>query len=209
MFVGTQPNKTFDISFDLDVLKIYEDFDKYERAYFGKEELSEKEAKKLKRAYELSCISIPKKLEDQPTFRHLTTLLQIHEGDVKKAIKGIKSERVVARAKCVWNWLQKHAPEDFKFSVHEKITKEVNEHLSEKQRKSLQALQKVLQKKKFNEQSLFDEFYSICEKIGFKNTEFFEGAYLVLIGKKRGPKLATFILALGQKRIATLLEGVK
>tara|TARA_Y100000310_G_scaffold138289_2_gene137250 strand:+ start:48479 stop:50023 length:1545 start_codon:yes stop_codon:yes gene_type:complete len=209
LFTGTQPNKTFDISFDLDVLKIYEDFDRYERAYFGKEELSEKEAKKLKRVYELSCIHIPKKLEEQPTFRHLTMLLQIHEGDVKKAIKDIKSERVVARAKCAWNWLQKYAPDDFKFSVHEKITKEVNEHLSDKQKKSLQVLQKVLGKKKFDEQGLFDEFYVICKEIGFKNTEFFEGAYLALIGKKRGPKLASFILALGQKRIATLLEGVK
>jgi len=35
IFAGTRPNAEFDISFDLDIIKIYEDFDKLERLYFG------------------------------------------------------------------------------------------------------------------------------------------------------------------------------
>ena len=34
LFVGTKPKSAFQISFDLDVIKIYEDFDSLERKYF-------------------------------------------------------------------------------------------------------------------------------------------------------------------------------
>ncbi|MEK6809004.1 MAG: lysine--tRNA ligase, partial [Nanoarchaeota archaeon] len=44
IFAGTRPNKEFAISFDVDVIKIYEDFDKCERIYFGLETVNEKEA---------------------------------------------------------------------------------------------------------------------------------------------------------------------
>ena len=208
LFAGTQPNKTFDISFDLDVLKIYEDFDACERAYFGKDELSEKERNRLKRVYELSCKNIPKKLGEQPTFRHLTTLVQIHEGNIAKATAGITSERVQARATCAWNWLQQYAPDDFKFSVHKTITEEIKEHLTDGQKKALQALVMVLEKNSLDEQVLFNAFYTICKDANIKNTEFFEGAYLALIGKKRGPKLAPFIITLGRERVAKLLAQV-
>ena len=209
MFSGTQPNKSFNISFDLDVLKIYEDFDKCERIYFGKEKVSDKEKKKMKRIYELSCVKIPKEIGDQPTFRHLTTLLQIHEGNIITAIKGIKSSRVKMRAQCALNWLEKYAPDDFKFKVHSKISNEINEHINPKQKEALKDLLAILKKKKLTNQNMFNEFYSICEKHKIKNTEFFEGAYLAIIGKKKGPRLTNFILALGQDRVAKLLDGIK
>ena len=209
LFAGTQPSKTFDISFDLDALKIYEDFDRCERIYFKKEEVSEKEYNKQKRIYELSCKNIPQTLGEQPTFRHLTTLLQICEGNIEKAIKGIKSERINTRAECALNWLKTYAPEDFKFSVHSKITDEINEHISPSQKKALRELEELLKKNKYDSETLFNQFYDICKKNKLKNTEFFEGAYLTIIGKKKGPRLANFIISLGQERVAKLLEGIK
>ncbi len=209
LFSGTHPSRYFEISFDLDVLKVYEDFDKYERVYFNKEEVSQKEAENMKRAYALACKDIPKDVGEQPTFRHLTTLLQIYECDVNKAIKGIDSSRVKTRAHCALNWLKKYAPDEFKFSVHAKITNEINEHVNKQQKEALKMLRELLEKKKFNEKTLFEEFYKICEATNIKNTEFFEGAYLAIIGKKRGPKLAHFIIAIGQERVAKLLAGLQ
>ena len=43
LFAGTRPNAEFSISFDLDVIKNYEDFDKCERIYYGKHETKERE----------------------------------------------------------------------------------------------------------------------------------------------------------------------
>ena len=55
LFAGTRPNTEFAISFDLDVVKIYEDFDRLEKRYYEK-----KVDEKDKRIYELSCVSLKK-----------------------------------------------------------------------------------------------------------------------------------------------------
>lgn len=209
LFVGTKPNTEFNISFDLDVLKIYEDFDYCEKVYFGEEKLeNKKETNKLKRIYELSALKIPKKIPEQPSFRHMTVLTQIYEGDIEKATKEFKSKRVKVRAKNAWNWVQEYAPEEMKFKVHEKITKEINKILSKEQKEALKMLEKKLDKS-YTEQSLFNEFYDVIKKTKIKNTDFFKGAYLALIGKEKGPKLANFILVLGKKRVKDLLEQIK
>ena len=85
LFASTRPDAEFAISFDLDVLTIYENFDRCERIYFNEEDVEEKERLKQKRIYELSSVTIPKNLPFQPSFRHLTTVLQIYEKDLKKA----------------------------------------------------------------------------------------------------------------------------
>ncbi|NLA98579.1 MAG: lysine--tRNA ligase, partial [Spirochaetales bacterium] len=87
MFAGTRPNTEFAISFDLDVLKIYEDYDTCERIYFGLQEVNEKRREKERRIYELSQVGeIPAEACYQIPFRHLCNLLQLHEGDIERAI---------------------------------------------------------------------------------------------------------------------------
>ena len=135
-------------------------------------------------------------------FRHLSTLIQIYEGDIKK-LGGNKD--IQKRALCVKNWLEKYAPEDFKFKLNSKVNKD---KLNNKQKEALRELFNSLEKKKFNEQTLFQEFYDICNRVGIQNTEFFKGAYLALISKERGPKLAVFILSISQKRVANLLRQI-
>ena len=207
LFAGTKPGKEFSISFDLDVLQLYEDFDECERIYFDEQAVgNEKEKLNQKRIYELSCIEIPKKFPEQPGFRHLTVLAQIYGGDLVKATKGYNDKSVKVRAQCAYNWIQKYAPEEMKFKVHVKIGEEIKEMLSSKQKGALNLLKGKLEKNNYDNQSLFNEFYNICEEAGIKNTDFFEGAYLALIGKKKGPKLANFILALGKERVIKLLN---
>ena len=200
LFAGTRPNTEFAISFDLDVVKIYEDFDRLEKRYYEK-----KVDEKDKRIYELSCVSLKKNAPKRIGFRHLTMLIQIYEGNIKKVSK---NKEILKRAECAKNWIEKYAPDDFKFKLHEKIPKEINGKLNKKQKESLKLLAKVLDKKK-NEQGLFDEFYKICEKVGINNIEFFKGAYLALTGKEKGPRLASFILAIGKEKVKKLLKGIR
>lgn len=112
LYASTRPNTEFAISFDMDVIKIYEDFDRTERVYYDEKEITnEKKLSKEKRIYELSYIGkIPKKLPFQPSFRHLTTLLQIYEGNINKVLQEYRKddERIKERAKLAWNWLQKY-----------------------------------------------------------------------------------------------------
>jgi len=81
LFVGTKPKTGFQISFDNDVIKIYEDYDDLERRYF-ENKLNPQE----KRIYELSQIEIPKKRLEKLSFRHLVTLVQIGK------LEGLKKE---------------------------------------------------------------------------------------------------------------------
>ncbi len=191
IFVSTRPNKGFQISFDADVIKIYDEYDELENKYYSKT-ASEQE----KRIYELSQIKNLGKKSDKTSFRHLITLIQtgkkINEKDKKRAEK-------------VRNWLGKYAQDDFKFEVQKKI-----KYLFKgKEKKALIELRKSLKLKNFTEEELFNEFYDICNKTGIKNTEFFRAAYQAIIGKEKGPRLAGLILAVGKEKIVKLLEQVK
>jgi len=213
-FAGSRPSAEFAISFDLDVLKVYEDFDKCERIYFKEEKVDKKEFEKQKRIYELSSINIPKKLPYQPGLRHLTTVLQVYEKDVKKAAEFFKEflktkedkERFDARCKCVLNWLEKYAPEEFKFTVQEKVAEDLK--LDKKQKDALQNVAKLLKGKVKDDKELHEKFYDICKELDLKPGEFFKAAYLVLLNKERGPRLASFILTLGVKKVIRLFEHV-
>jgi lysyl-tRNA synthetase class 1 len=200
LFAGTRPKTEFLISFDLDVVKIYEDFDRLESKYYAKEG-----DERDNRNYELSVVKVAKKKPERIGFRHITMLVQIYEGDVKRVSKDKLTQK---RAECAKNWLEKYAPDDFKFAVHEKVSKELIKKLDSKQKESLKELTKVLSKK-LDEQGLFNQFYEICQKLEIKNTEFFRGAYLALIGKEKGPRLASFILAIGKDKVIKLLNQIK
>ena len=80
-------------------------------------------------------------------------------------------------------------------------------HLSGKQKDALHDLADALEKKEWGEKELFNEFYAICQKHGIKNTEFFQAAYRVLLNKERGPKLAPFLLMLGNEKVVPLFRA--
>ena len=98
LFAGTRPNTEFTISFDLDVIKIYEDYDRTERVAWGDEKAKDEGAfLREKRIYELSQAAtdgegrsaMPAVKPLQVPFRHLCNLIQIADMDIYKAIAGI------------------------------------------------------------------------------------------------------------------------
>jgi len=136
LFAGTRPNAEFTISFDLDVIKIYEDYDRTERIAWKMENAKDEAAyQKERRIYELSQVSIDGKTPDiesrtrphQIPFRHLCNLIQIADGDIDKAFadltandKEIKTEQIPplkTRAQCAKYWVENCAPEDFRFKL--------------------------------------------------------------------------------------------
>jgi lysyl-tRNA synthetase, class I len=207
IFASTRPNTEFTISFDADVIKLYEDFDRTERIYFKKEKVSEKRYKKEKRIYELSIIDpkkIPKKIPFQPSFRYLTNILLMNQLDISKSFKHYKKniktkldeKKLKTRIVCAKNWLEKYAPENFKYSINKKSPK-----VPIKYKKIFNEISKLLKKKKYTEKELHNEFYNLINKYKLDNKEFFKYSYKILINKEKGPKLARFILDLESKAI--------
>ena len=204
LFSAARPESEFAISFDLDVLNIYEEFDKIERIYFDKEK-SKKPAKE-KRIYELACINLPEEMPLQISFRHLTSLVQIFNGNIEKILEELNVdekniEKIKTRAKCALNWINKYAPNDMKFEVQ----KEVNAKFSDKEKKVLKLLAEKL-KIKLEEEKLEEDIYNLAKENDIESKEFFKTCYRLLINKEKGPRLAPFILTVGKEKVIDLIK---
>lgn len=211
LFVGTRPNTEFAISFDLDVLKIYEDYDTCERIYFGLQKVNEKRFAKEKRIYELSQVKeIPTEISYQIPFRHLCNLLQINGGDIDTVIAGLpgvtsgQRDRLRQRCVCAWNWISEYSPEEFRWELAREEQSLVK--LDSATLQAVAELHSVVERlEKYDEKALAEEMYLIASRCGIAAPELFKAVYMVLIGKERGPKLAGFIRTCGKEKILPVL----
>jgi len=220
IFASYRSNVEFAVSFDLDVLKTYEDFDRQERLAFGVETGNQKKVDMAKRVYQLSSIGVMSPdMPFQPSFRHLCNVLQINEGDLQKTklsydneIKNERDERrFKERATCALFWLKNFAPEDFIFHVNKKapVLK-----LDEKQKSFFGNLKTLLENDFDNiktDKELHEKMYDFINLIRetepeFKPGEVFVPLYQLLISKEKGPKLAGFILSIGKDKTLALLN---
>jgi lysyl-tRNA synthetase class 1 len=217
LFAGTRPNTEFAISFDLDVIKIYEDYDRCERIYFGQEDVGEKRAAKERRIYELSQVEgVPTSLPAQIPFRHLCNLLLIHDGQVEPALADMPGyanmdanlqKRARQRAACAWRWVQEFAPDDFRFHVVDPVATEPRE-LTASEGAAVAGLRDLLRKgiDGLSEKDVQNEIYEIARNAGIDPKDFFRTLYLVLIDEERGPRLGGFLKTLGAERVLAILE---
>ena len=214
IFSSYRTNVEFAISFDLDVLKIYEDYDRAERIYFGAETVSEKKQKQVKRAYELAQIGeIPRALPFQPPFRHLGNIVQIHNFDKKACFdhyadylkSSVDHRKFENRFNCIVEWLKSHAPESFRFSLRKtkidpKATGIPSEYLN-----FIHSLKDFLKEER-GETETTTFFYSLVEERKLDLATSFKYIYLCLIGKEKGPRLISFLHTIGFDRSIYLLD---
>jgi lysyl-tRNA synthetase class 1 len=229
LFAGTRPNTEFVISFDLDVIKIYEDYDKTERIAW-KLENAKDEATYLKerRIYELSQ---PSTTQDGKTvvsdvkpyqvpFRHLCNLIQIADGDIEKALADLGSDSAETtaplpeqlpalrqRAACAKYWVAECAPEDFRFKL-KAAGEEASPALSETEKAAVRSLRdKVIAciETHKEDKSCAEAIYRVAEEEGMEGKLLFRAAYQALIGKDQGPRLANFLRSIDKERLLGIL----
>lgn len=218
LFAGTRPNSEFAISFDLDVLKVYEDYEKLERLYFSNPESEKQKRAKEKgaRIYELSQVNgVPKELPYQIPIRHLCNLLQINNGDIEAVIhylgdvKADQIDRLKTKAICAWNWIQNYAPEDFRFALQPAGT--AIDDLSDLQKTALKKTAELVEQSMSNstEESFGTQIYEMLKSLGMESTDFFSVIYKALIGKEKGPRLINFLYTIGTEKILAILQSYK
>ncbi len=221
IFANQRPNTDFSIAFDTDVIKVYDEFDRAEQ--FVLQPMNVDNPGKwpvMRRAYELSCLSaeVPSAIPYRAPFRELTGRLQLCDGDVErtwaayykdKAVSDFDKAAFYSRAERAWNWVQEHAPDEFRYSIHQQP---VAIDLTEKQRAAVVALRELLQKldlatieaKDLN-QRLYDD---IIHTTGCDGKEFFAAVYQKIIGRDQGPRLPGFLKELGRDRILQLIADI-
>lgn len=218
IFAGTRPNTEFAISFDLDVNKVYEDYDKTERIVWGVDKAkSEDVLAKEKRIYILSQIDgkMPSVMPYQIGFRMMTTLLQTYSGDIDAIIKSlgdVKPEQEAAlrrRAQCAWYWIRECAPscaEDFCFALREDGSKAdlSGDMLAAVERVRDEVVPRVgsFALDKECQQAMYD----IATELGLDAKALFTALYQALIGKDQGPRLASFMKIIGKEKLQKILS---
>ena len=226
LFAGTRPNTEFTISFDLDVIKIYEDYDKTERIAWKMEETKDEGIyRREKRIYELSQAdltedgkTIPLENRTAPfqlSFRHLCNLIQIADGDIDKTITGLQApgkgpapEQIPAlqnRAVCAKYWIENCAPEDFRFKLRAAGERA---ELSDQECTAIKILRDdVIQRIETfdSDKPCAEAIYAVAEKSGMDSKALFRAAYQALIGKDQGPRLASFLRTVDKERLIGIL----
>ncbi len=218
LFAGTRPNTEFAISFDMDVLKVYEDYDKTERIVYGVDKAkNEDQFNKEKRIYMLSQIDgkIPETMPYQITFRMLTTLLQTYSGDIDAVIKSLgdvkpeQEERLRRRMACAWFWIQNSAPscaEDFIFTIRNDGSKaDLDETMSKAvarvRDEVLPKLDTFTQDKECQQ-----AMYDIATDMGIDAKQLFTALYQAVVAKDQGPRLGGFFRIIGKERLEKILK---
>ncbi len=205
---------------DLDLSKIFQlvdEFDLSERIYFGKEEgRTENREENAKRMYELTMDKIPKNCPIRIQYNVAANISQLYTTEI--AIEKLKElghlegasksdiELNKKRVELAKYWVKNFAPEEVRFSLQETVPKDIN--INEKQKLALRKVSELLKNKKWKEKDLHSEFYNIAKEFGIQTDEFFRGAYLVLVKKERGPRLANFILTIGENKVSKLFSEV-
>ncbi len=217
IFASYKPNIDFGLSFDLDVIKNYEDFDRQEKLAFEGDP-NDKKVQMAKRV--MSLASLDGKITQsafRPSFRHLCNILQINDGDIEKSMdyykNDIKSEldkeEFRERSKRAWFWIDNYAPEDFRYRLNNKAPAIT---LNEKERSFITQLQNHLEKHFSDykdEKSMHEKIYELINNIpDFTPPEAFTLMYRLLINKEKGPKLAAFLLSIGKDKTLNLLRSV-
>lgn len=193
---------------DLDLTKIpqmVDEFDEVERVTFGKSEArSENREENAKRMYDLSVSQIPKHAPVRIQFSLAAQLGQLFSADVciEKLnelghMQGATKQDILEakeRVELAVNWAKTYG--DASVKVHVLSASEATEQkakLSDKQKLALKEFADYFTKTNDSEQEQAAKIKATCEATGITPQEFFKAAYLVLIGKERGPKLTTLL----------------
>lgn len=222
IFASQRPNSEFQISFDLDVIKLYEDYDRAIATAYTPDDGTKKDKKRqiVRRTIELSSTAeLRIAPEDEPvrvpSFRPLSMILQIYDGDVDRALAwygaigevatDAERERFRVRAERVWNWIVDFAPEEFRYRIREAPS---DASLDGEPRQILERLVGVLEATPdIAEADLIEHLKTLCEGTSLGPKEFYPYAYDLLIAREKGPKLSTLVTAMGTERALPLLRA--
>ncbi|HTX61588.1 MAG TPA: lysine--tRNA ligase [Methanobacterium sp.] len=213
----SKPMKHKDFNPEMPFLDFIDQYDRVERIYYDEEETSEKEALKLKKIYQMSQTvdleSIPDSMPFQPSYRFMTVACQISSGEeeifdilkrnsqLPENMKDIKFGEISAKDRDIFtkridqvrNWLDLYAPGFVKFEVQKELPKI---QLNEAQQEFLFKIADLLESRDFTSEELHDEMYRILKEMDMKPQKAFQAIYKTIIGKKQGPRAASFVLSL-------------
>ncbi|MGK0366882.1 MAG: lysyl-tRNA synthetase class 1 [Thermoproteota archaeon] len=215
IFANNRTNIDFAISFDSEVIKNYDEYDRMERLALGIDQGNDKKTSYAKRVYEISQVNdVNEACAFQPAFRHLCNLLQINDHNIDNAIKAYQDDiktdadktKFYSRSERANYWLKNFAPEEFIFAINKE--KRSGFTIDEKGIQFLTAFKVMLETdwdSITTDKELHEKMYLVIHEVEIDPKDAFALCYQLLITREKGPKLAGFIRAIGKDRVISLL----
>lgn len=216
IFASQRPNHDFSLAFDADVIKTYDEFDRAEAAALGPKPEKLGKWPIIRRVYELSCVDeVPSKVPYRAPFRELCNRLQIFDGDGERTLNkyyanDVKDEQdrqaFLSRCQKAWNWLQSHAPEEFRYAINKEKIDQSFEAPVEAAVTNLIALIKEIDLESITPKELNQLLYDkAIHPAECEPKSFFKAVYQKLILRDQGPRLPSFLKEVGEERLLHLL----
>lgn len=198
------------INFDPIGMTIPDLFDQYDGA--AKEYWQDPKTDKA-RIYELSQVGTkPPKKHFLPRFRDVASYIQMPNINLVKffaekkgeKLNSLEKEVLAERVKYATIWISKYAPGEAVFQISDSLPQEAKK-LTVKQKAYLVHLGKLVVGIK-EPSELETKMYELATELGIPTKEAFQAIYIVLIGKKFGPKAAWLLFSYPKEKVIKRLK---
>ena len=222
-YLKRQPKQNFSLSFDSEIFRQYDEFDREVQAHQAGE-LPRARAFAIKEAFDggkpTDGAKAIKAVKNPVSFRQLVSFGQIVQWDEDKVFELLKSisadydeASVKERLPRARNWLVDHNPDQL-IALLEKPNTEYAEKLSDEAKQYVAELHRSLSDKGGESVKDLEELVYMIPKDNDASEEsnrkaqraFFKDAYQLLIGQDTGPRLSTFLWAVDRQKVRKLLN---
>ncbi len=206
LFMKYEPYRHIEFDTGYGILDLVDEYDKYERIYFG---LEEETAKNARRIYELSQPYKIKKIPINIPFRHLVIVAQIGK-DFKEFIEILKRkyeiknlEEIKKRYEKIIYWLKNYAPEEIKFELQYSKPKI---EIGEEEIKFLSTLKEKFQYIEWEAERIHSTIHEVAKEKNFSARKAFQAIYKIFLAKEKGPRAGYFLQSLGKEFVIKRIE---
>jgi len=225
IILRTTPSKH--ISFRPELIPQYiDEYDRLERIYFNQENnVSEQEEYEAKILYPLTQINkVPEKPKPRLPFRFAVIFSQLKDIMDEKTIIA-KAEEVLKKTfnlktiseeqreeikntiKRAENWVTTYSTDRYKIKITKTVDEKIKTSLSEEQKEVIQKIITILDENELNEEELQNKIFDAINSVKtIKVKKGFEAIYQVILGRKFGPRLGSFLISLDKEWLLNRLK---
>jgi lysyl-tRNA synthetase class 1 len=201
-FVGTRTLSVSDIPAYMNELDYLED------VYFGKKQVSEKEAMRLKGLY-LYCwvMKPPAKASVHVPYNLLAFLAKMapKEGSDQFIAEKLQSYGILQKTQQLDEDLKRRIEYASNWRLDFEEIKETPVSLTEQQKKALTALTAALENME-DPGMIQNAIFNAAKTNELQPREFFKLLYTILMGAPQGPRLGPYVLAMGKQNVTAALQ---
>lgn len=220
------------ISFRVDGLpQMYEDYEKFERIYYGVEKAADEAEEKVTRyMYPLCQVAgVAPSMPVRIPFKYAIVMAQLREilddavvhdkcNEMARRVsphhdvKPLPAATIKATLDKAGYWVKNYAPSQYRFNISKSLQPEIRASLTGEEKTALAKLKVLLDGKSYDdEQALQNDIFAIAkDDMKVQPTKVFQAIYKIFVGAKSGPRIGPFLLALDKafimNRLAEALE---